>query len=444
MTDNSRVSWIEGMFVNPQHFQQQARYHEHQTEIRVSPLLPFAWGIAGYSINQELLTTGRFALKQIRGIFEDGTCFSIPDDNDHPPPLVIPAATRDVIIGIALPIIQPSATAASITAIDTQTITRYLIKEVEVYDENETHHQPRLIKLSKLRLRYILSTSDMAGLLFIALAKIVEVKIDNSIVLDDDYIPPCLNINASQTLTSYVDEIQGLLGHRASAIASRLSGSGSSIAELSDFLMLQAINRAQPIFQHFTTIDKISPERLFTTIIALTAELCTFTNDNRRPVPFPVYNHRDLSACLLPVIKTLKQSLSTIFEQIAIQLNLEDNAYGIKIAAIESRLITNKASFILTVRANMPADTIIRNVPSQIKIGTVHNIRDLVNSALAGIKTIPLPVAPRGLPYYTGMCYFELDKTSPIWQQIADSGNIAIHVSGNSAELNLGLWAIKN
>ena len=84
-----------------------------------------------------------------------------------------------------------------------------------------------------------------------------------------------------------------------------------------------------------------------------------------------------------------------------------------------------------------------RLFPSQVKIGAVEHIRELVNVALPGIAVRPLPVAPRQLPFYAGATYFELDRASPHWQQMQNSGGFAIHVSGDFPNLRLELWAIR-
>ena len=51
MTWNSKVIWSEGMFLQPQHFQQQDRYLEHLVEGRTRPLTRFAWGFTRLEID---------------------------------------------------------------------------------------------------------------------------------------------------------------------------------------------------------------------------------------------------------------------------------------------------------------------------------------------------------------------------------------------------------
>jgi type VI secretion system protein ImpJ len=92
----------------------------------------------------------------------------------------------------------------------------------------------------------------------------------------------------------------------------------------------------------------------------------------------------------------------------------------------------------------MPADALVRRLVGQIKIGAAEQITELVNAALPGIMLRALPVAPRQIPYHTGKAYFELDRSSPIWKQVAAGNGLAIHVAGDFPALELDLWAVKD
>ena len=54
-----------------------------------------------------------------------------------------------------------------------------------------------------------------------------------------------------------------------------------------------------------------------------------------------------------------------------------------------------------------------------------------------------LPVAPRQIPYHTGVVYFQLEEASPYWAKMTTSGGIAVHVSGEYPGLSMELWAIR-
>jgi type VI secretion system protein ImpJ len=158
---------------------------------------------------------------------------------------------------------------------------------------------------------------------------------------------------------------------------------------------------------------------------------------------FPPYRHDDLSATWVPVMRALRQYLSSVLEQTAISIPLDPRKYGISVGVIADRKLISTAGFVLAVKADIPAEGVRRHFAGQAKIGPVEEIRQLVNSALPGIALRPLPVAPRQIPYHAGVVYFELDRDSPYWRKMTTSGGIAVHVSGDYPGLNMELWAIR-
>jgi type VI secretion system protein ImpJ len=115
----------------------------------------------------------------------------------------------------------------------------------------------------------------------------------------------------------------------------------------------------------------------------------------------------------------------------------------VRVGPITDRGILRASQFVLSVQADMPTENLRRLFPTQVKIGAVEQIRELVNVALPGIGVRPLPVAPRQIPFYAGATYFELDRSSPHWQQMQASGGFAIHLSGEFPNLQIELWAIR-
>jgi type VI secretion system protein ImpJ len=178
-------------------------------------------------------------------------------------------------------------------------------------------------------------------------------------------------------------------------------------------------------------------------MLELAGEISTFTGRDKRPVAFPPYRHDDLQHCFQAVMIELRQALSAVLEQSAVPIPLEERRYGIRVASIHDRTLLDQAAFILAVRADVSAEAVRRHFPSQIKIGPVEQIRNLVNAALPGITIRPLPVAPRQLPYHPGVIYFEMDRNSRHWTDLKSSGGMAVHVSGEFPNLQLECWAIK-
>lgn len=441
MTWTNRVVWQEGMFLRAQHFQQQDRWLEQSLRAGTLALRAYPWGIAGMLVDRDLLATGRFALTSAAGIFEDGTSFAIPTETDHPAPLDLPETTRNAIIYLAVPVRQLGAIEV---AAQGDSDGRYVLRDFEAYDTHSTTPQTADLQVGRLRLRYMLETDDRAGYLCIGLARVVEVATDRRVTLDERWIAPALLCAATPPLAGLIAELSGMLNQRGEALAARMTAPGQrGVAEVSDFLLLQSVNRWQKLLEHWAGSGNLHPEDLYAALVQMTGEFATFTETSRRPATYPGYRHEDLQRSFAPVIADLRRSLSAVIEQNAVAIPLQERRHGVHVGQILDRAALRGSVFVLSVQADMPSEELRRLFPSQVKIGAVEQIRELVNSALSGIAVRALPVAPRQIPFYAGASYFELDRNSPHWQHMQSSGGFALHIGGDFPNLRLELWAIK-
>jgi type VI secretion system protein ImpJ len=140
----------------------------------------------------------------------------------------------------------------------------------------------------------------------------------------------------------------------------------------------------------------------------------------------------------------LRLSLSMVMDQTAIPIELQDRKHGFRVAIIPDVELQRSAQFVLAVAAQLPGDALRSRFPTQVKIGTVERIRDLVNLQLPGVTLRPLPVAPRQIPYHAGYNYFELEtRGNDMWKQLESSGGLAMHIAGDFPGLELEFWAIR-
>ena len=110
MSAHNKVVWSEGLFLQPQHFQQQDRYFERFIEARCQALIPHSWGFTEIEFERDLLSIGKLALRRAAGVFPDGTPFRMPDDDPLPAPVDIGPQVRDQIVSLAVPFRRADAT----------------------------------------------------------------------------------------------------------------------------------------------------------------------------------------------------------------------------------------------------------------------------------------------------------------------------------------------
>ncbi len=444
MGNRNKVVWSEGMFLQPQHFQQYDRYVETFVNGRINGLNPYDWGFMSLAIDAQQLGLGKIALTECRGIFPDGTPFYLPQQDVLPLPLDIETGTQDCIVYLALPVSQPGSVEID-SAEHPELLARYHAVEYEVRDCCSGSDSRQIIHVGHLQSRLLAGDQDRSAYMCIGIAKIVECRSDKKIILDERYIPPMLNCAASVNLQGFIEEVSGLLKSRGEALAHVVSGAGSGgVAEVADFMLLQLVNRCEPLYRHLAATEGIHPVTLYGYLLQLAGELATFTDPKKRCLQFPAYRHDDLQATFVQVMAAIRQYLSLVLEQNAVSIALVGPKYGIYAAKIVDRNLLDDAFFVLAVKADVAPEMIGNYFAPQTKIGPVEKIQQLVRSALPGITIHALPVAPRQLPYHAGFSYFELNKSSDLWQQLKTSGGIAIHIGGDFPNLELELWAIKN
>ncbi|MBT8115287.1 MAG: type VI secretion system baseplate subunit TssK [Arenicella sp.] len=442
MSWNNKVVWSEGLFLRPQHFQQHDRYIEHYVEQRCANLRPAAWGLKHIKIDNELLAIGKFSIASASGVFPDGTPFNIPDDYAPPAPMDVSDDMRNTVVYLCLPARRPGTLEVD-DGDDAEGLARLSSREYDVRDATRQTVDTAVVQVGNLRLRYLLQAEPRGEYACLGAARIVEVRSDKQVMLDDSFIPPVLDCLAADQLAGFVNELQGLLHHRGEALAARATSSGRGAGELADFLMLQVVNRYEPLVAHLAPLANLHPETLYREVVQIAGELATFTASGKRAPQFPSYRHDDLQATFAPVKDALRESLSMVLEQNAVSIPLKERSYGIRVAHVADRTLLGDASFVLAVAADMPTEQIRKSLPMQIKIGAVERIKELVNLQLPGIQIRPLPVAPRQIPYHTGNVYFELDRTNKLWEELTKSGGFAMHLSGDFPGIQLEFWAIR-
>ncbi|MDN4502246.1 type VI secretion system baseplate subunit TssK [Alteromonadaceae bacterium BrNp21-10] len=439
MASNDRVVWSEGLFLRPQHFQQQDRFTISLITASLQGLQCYRWGFQALEIDQELLKVGKFSLKKCLGILPDGFAFNV---NDHELVIDLPEGTQDVTLYLCLPISRANTCEFSEDSSDSHI--RYSVANQLVNDNAAQANDTVEIATGSPRFQILPDSEPLDAYHSLAVAKVIQVGADRNVLLDADYIAPTLDCNAQPILHGYINEIEGMLHQRAESLAGRVSGAGRSSTEISDFLLLQAINRIEPQIRHLVSLPDLHPEPLFQTLIQVAGELATFTTKERRPARFETYVHDNLRATFDQVMKSLRESLSAVLESAATQIDISaPNQYGIRTASIGNKDMLKKAMFVLAVKADVPDDALRQSLPGQLKMGAVDKIAQLINKSLPGVAISPMPAAPRQIPFHAGTTYFQVNTASPPWQDIEKSGNIAFHVAGQYPGLDISFWSVR-
>ncbi|HEX3846090.1 MAG TPA: type VI secretion system baseplate subunit TssK [Steroidobacteraceae bacterium] len=443
MSDKNRVVWSEGLFLRPQHFQQQDRYLEAFVEGRTSGLRTNPWGFTELVLERDLLSTGKLGIRRAVGVFPDGTPFAIPDNDPAPPPLEVAAQIRDQVVSLALPVRQPGATLVQ-RSVGSRSFTRYRTRDIESRDVSSDNGAGEELETAHLNLRFVTDKEPTQDFSRIPLAHVIECRADKQVVLDERFIPSVLRLGAAPALATFLSEVQGLLYQRAEALALRAAASGrGGTAEIVEFLMLQALNRYDPWVTHVAAAATCHPEDVYQLLLQVVGELSTLTTASRRPPKFPAYEHEHLRRTFEPVMSTLRACFATQIGENVVAIPLVQKKYGVRVGTIADKSLIDNAVFIVAARADVAPEDFRRRFPAQCKIGPIERITELVNSHLPGIGLQPMPVAPRQLHNIAGSHYFEMERGTELWRSLKTSGAIALHLAGEFPGLAMECWAIR-
>lgn len=443
MSTKHRVIWSQGMFLQPHHFQQQTRYLEGLVDARARAAAAHAWGFAELVLDEGQLATGRVALTRGAGLLPDGTPFSCPDVDAMPPALEIAADMQCELVCLAAPRERAGATEVDFGDGQADPLARFAVQEHELRDQAHAADDPEPVQLGALRLRLLRGRDATDAFAVLGVARVIERRADGQVVLDRHYIAPQTRIEASGQLSALTTLLHGLVQQRARTLAASMGQLGQGVSEVADFLMLQLLNRTEPLLRQFSGAPSVHPQALHLALAQLAGELATFSRGERHPPDYPLYRHDDLQGCFAPVVQDLRDYLSAVMHRHAVQIPLTDRGRSVHTAVVNDSELLRSAGFVLAVRAQLPAEHVRQRFPAQSKFGPVERIKDLVNLQLPGVAMRSLPVAPRQLPYHAGSHYFDLDRQGELWKQIERTGNLALHVAGDFPGLELELWAIR-
>jgi type VI secretion system protein ImpJ len=443
MSWRNKVVWSQGMFLQPHHFQQEARHTERLIDSRVRVLNAHGWGFTDLQLDEGLLALGRVGLARATGIWPDGTPFAIPQMDPAPAPLDIPGDLKSEVIYLALPVQREGLNEADFGGASRDELSRFEAAIEAVRDNTDAAAEPEEIQSGRLRLRLLRAKELTDAWTVLGCALVAERRSDNAVALDRNYIPPQVNCDASGQLSSSLTLLHGLVRQRSHALAGKMGQLGQGVSEIAQFLRLQLLNRHEPLLRQFASAPNLHPQRAFEVCLQLAGELSTFHTTARRPADFPLYQHDDLRGCFTPVMDAIRDMLSVVDDDNAVQIELVDRKFGVRTAVVSDLEMVRTATFVLAINAQVPGEQLRSRFPAQAKVGPVESIKELVNFNLPGITLRPLPVAPRQLPFHAGFFYFELERGGELWQKFEASGNLAMHVAGDFPGLDLALWAIR-
>lgn len=439
--ENNRVVWREGLFVRPQHFQQNDRHFDFEIMNRTKSLHSNNWGFFNLELDEHLLNSGKVVLKKASGVFKDGTVFDI---NARKNSLVVDINTNHIgkILYLSLPIYIENNDEVHFEE-QKNLQTRFRAKTVgSVPNINSGESSSCELLLANYNFKLSFEEENEAYVT-LAICKISDVTISGGISLDKDFSPIFLYFNFSDILFSQIKDIMSTIIFRAEKLADKIIDSVMKTTEIGDYLLLQLLNKVESQLNFLLTQDKIHPDRIFFVLTSFVSELAVFMKKEKRLSSQISYNHEEQFESFQNIFRELKSMLTTVIEQNSVLLPINKVKYGIHIAQINDRELINNSIFIFSVSSDISSSKIREFLDVSLKFGTVETIRNLVNFHLVGYKLKPLSNAPKEIPYKVNHLYFKLELNDENLEELKKSAGFAFHLSTEIPNIEFSLWAIK-
>ncbi|KOC87280.1 type VI secretion system baseplate subunit TssK [Winslowiella iniecta] len=443
----SRPLWIEGAFLAPQQFQQQARWEALTNQCIAQLGLNHPWGVVNARFDEDALRLNRLKARHIAVRMQDGTLIDSDHADNLPAALdlerVIPADLRSVTVLLALPLEHANGGNCQLDSAAGDRPLRYQQEWVAVQDLFGSEQESIAVERYALSLRFDCDNNDEY-----LTCPLLRLQRDGQggWLPDGQYIPPLLTFGANPLLVDQLSlRVAQLRTKRTRLMGMRRESNQRmadfAVADVSLFWLLNALNTYEPVLMDFEAAPMLHPEIIYRELVKLAGALLTFSLEHDMDA-IPRYDHQQLNEVFPPLFNLISTLLEASLPSRVIAIELENVRENQWRAQLNDSRLREDADFYLSVRSDLPAHQLQKQFPQLCKVGTPDEVSNIINVALNGIPLIPLSHVPAAIPLRLENQYFALDLSHPSAKAMLEAGSCAIYVPGILSGVKLELYAV--
>lgn len=437
------VFWRQGMFLQPQHFQQSELQQTSQSNLIREFSHPWFWGFISYSMARLSLQQRLVELDQGEMIFQDGSHVIIGknayiqsrqlDDIE-----IDPEVSLNVYVGLRkMSSLESNVTiiqdATETDAVQTRYFTQASPQSVDdIYSDGPEAELQSLTH--KLHIVFEHERDTYSDYLLIPIAKIA---LDGeSLTYPSEFIPPLITLTGTSEIQRLVKELRDELTGRAIQLSSNNSAtqqSGSFDPNLLRYRIgLQTLSRYVPRLFHITETPNIHPWDVYGFLRELVGEISTFTQDinflgeNKSGERLlPAYQHTNIGECFNAARNLISQLMNEISvgPQFLVELDYDGKYFSTNIPA---EFFEQQVDFYLILNTEQPWDEHSQSFLTTGKLADSSTVEVLAERSLPGIGLFHMPSPPAGLPKKAFANYARIDIHDEKWLQIQSKQNLAL------------------
>lgn len=442
----SRPLWIEGAFLSPQQFQQQARWEALTNDCIAHIGFVHPWGIDQIEFDLDALRVNRLKIQHLRARMQDG-CFIDTDRADRLPPACdldqyLPMDLQQVDVLLALPLEHGNGGNYIQEDEVSQRPVRYQQEWASVQDIFGNEQESVAVERYSLTLRFSIDNND--EYLTYPIARLV--RNGQLWLIDDKFIPPLLSFSAHPALIEQLDILTiQLRAKRARLMGMRRENNQRmadfAVADVSLFWLLNALNSYEPILDFFGSFSKIHPEIIYRELTKFAGSLLTFSLDHDLN-SIPQYQHNNLSEVFPPLMRLISDLLEASLPSRVIAIELEKTNNNFWKGNLHDPRLRENVDFYLSVRSPLAPHTLQEQFPLVCKVGAPDDVNNIVNIAVNGVPITPLRHVPAAIPLRLENQYFSIDLDNNAAKAMLDAGLCIFYVPGTIPDVKLELFAV--
>jgi len=435
--------WMEGLFLTPQHLQLADEHHEAVIDQRLAAVNPHLWGLSVLEVDADELARGVFSLGGCQAVMPDGLVVRI-GENQPIPALTKTAsgALRGAERSLGVYLAVPAAGAGSASS-GASAGTRY-VETTRTLSDNYGVADDAQIQCVRPNAQILFERDNRQNYITLKLAEI-QVNESGRMTLAQGYLPPMTRIGTSPALMQRLEQLVAALSTKQRDLAGKYGDRSAAMlefgaADMATFWYLHTINSWLPVLMHYAASETTHPEQLYLALAAFAGQLSSFeaTSD---PLDLPRYRHDDPAETFWPLLDVVSRLLGTVLASRYSVIDLEETQAGLFVGRVDDPNVLKRALY-LVVGGDLPEEALRDDVPRYLKVGSLEQIAQIVQSALPGVTARVDHSPPNAIPVRPHLLYLRLEQTGSYWEGVEHSATIAIYQPVKPNKVKLELLAV--
>lgn len=444
---SAKILWGEGLFLRPQHFQQQDQYHEERLHRTAGLLHPYAWGVSALQVDRDALANNTLRLLELSLRFQDGELYVAPGADELPEAVdlaQLPQSVQSVTYHAAVPGFKAFGGNFSGSGGDGGNAARFQQLERETPDLY-THAAAAQLSYLRKTVRLVADTEPLDAYVHVPLLRLRRAA-TGGFELDGNFVPPSLSIRSAPLLFLQLRRLLDALQAKVAALYGHHREPSRHVIEfrsgdMSSFWLLHTASTAGAALAHYYHHPALHPERLYEQLLSLAGSLLTFSK-SWTLADLPPYQHVDPGPGFATLHQIIRELLDTVISSKYFAIALREVKPSYHHGMLDSQKIDDKTTFYLAVSAALPASELVDVVPLRFKVGAPDDVEKFVLSAMPGVRLVHAPQVPAAVPVRPDAVYFAIEGKGQMYERMLQAQSISIYVPGSMSDVALDLVAV--